>query len=157
MNEQKQLVAHLMRRAGFGATKQEIESLASLEYEKIVESLVYPSDRDSLPDDLIRRYHVDQNEMRLINSAVGKWVYKISPACEIGCHRTDCCTSCRLMSGPEVPRAVSVKTTWLKITETAHSARPSSQPTSTRRHIETSAHRKGREISSSSSHREPST
>ena len=36
MNEQKELVAHLMRRAGFGATKQEIESLASLKYEKIV-------------------------------------------------------------------------------------------------------------------------
>ena len=77
MNEQKELVAHLMRRAGFGATKQEIESLTSLEYEKIVDSLVYPSDRNSLPDDLIRRYHVDQNEMRLINSAVGKWVYKM--------------------------------------------------------------------------------
>jgi len=77
MNGQKELVAHLMRRAGFGATKQEIESLTSLEYEKIVDSLVYPSDRNSLPDDLIRRYHVDQNEMRLINSAVGKWVYKM--------------------------------------------------------------------------------
>ena len=77
MNEQKELVAHLMRRAGFGATKQEIESLASLKYEKIVDSLVSPSDTDSLPEDLIRRYHVDQNEMRLINSAVGKWVYKM--------------------------------------------------------------------------------
>ena len=63
MNEQKELVAHLMRRAGFGATKQEIESLASLKYEKIVDSLVSPSDTDSLPEDLIRRYHVDQNEM----------------------------------------------------------------------------------------------
>ena len=42
MNEQKELVAHLMRRAGFGATKQEIESLASLKYEKIVDSLVSP-------------------------------------------------------------------------------------------------------------------
>ncbi|MQG40249.1 MAG: DUF1800 domain-containing protein [SAR202 cluster bacterium] len=78
MNEQKELVAHLMRRAGFGATKQEIESLASsLEYENIVDSLVTPSDKHSLPEDLIRRYHVDQNEMRLINSAVGKWVYKM--------------------------------------------------------------------------------
>ena len=77
LNEEKELIAHLIRRAGFGATKLEIESLASLEYEQIVDSLIYPSDTDSLPDDLIRRYHVDQNEMRLINSASGKWIYKM--------------------------------------------------------------------------------
>ena len=67
LNEEKELIAHLIRRAGFGATKSEIESLASLEYKQIVDSLISPSDTDSLPDDLIRRYHVDQNEMRLIN------------------------------------------------------------------------------------------
>ena len=77
LNEEKELIAHLIRRAGFGATKSEIESLASLEYKQIVDSLISPSDTDSLPDDLIRRYHVDQNEMRLINSASGKWIYKM--------------------------------------------------------------------------------
>ena len=76
-NQQEELIAHLIRRAGFGTTKFEIESLASVQYEKVVETLLSPPDTNSLPNDLIRRYHVDQSEMRLINSAAGNWIYKM--------------------------------------------------------------------------------
>ena len=36
------LVAHLMRRAGFGATRSELEELALKPYEDIVEDLLFP-------------------------------------------------------------------------------------------------------------------
>ena len=34
------LMAHLMRRAGFGATREELEQLSSKGYEEVVEELV---------------------------------------------------------------------------------------------------------------------
>ena len=42
------LMAHLMRRAGFGATRDELEALAEQGYEETVERLISP------PDDLLR-------------------------------------------------------------------------------------------------------
>ena len=77
INQKTDLIAHLIRRAGFGATKSEIEFFISQDYEKVVEELLNPTNTNSLPDDLIRRYHVDQSEMRLVNSASGNWLYKM--------------------------------------------------------------------------------
>ena len=53
------LMAHLMRRAGFGATCAELDERVKDGYEYTVEELLYPSEPVNLPDDLIRRYHVD--------------------------------------------------------------------------------------------------
>ena len=39
------LMAHLMRRAGFGATREEIEENLDLGYENVVERLLHPSGR----------------------------------------------------------------------------------------------------------------
>ena len=36
------LIAHLMRRAGFGATRDELEEYASRGYEQVVEDLLHP-------------------------------------------------------------------------------------------------------------------
>ena len=36
------LVAHLMRRAGFGATRDELEAYAAKGYEAVVEGLLHP-------------------------------------------------------------------------------------------------------------------
>ena len=36
-------IAHLMRRAGFGATRSELEALSAKGYEVVVEELVTPS------------------------------------------------------------------------------------------------------------------
>ena len=57
------LMAHLMRRAGFGATREEIEENLELGYENVVESLLHPSgERGTIDEYLVRRYHVDQSE-----------------------------------------------------------------------------------------------
>ena len=69
-------MAHLMRRAGFGASREEIEEKVERGYENVVEDLLSPSgDRGHLPDDLIRRYHVDQSELRQLDGAGAYWMY----------------------------------------------------------------------------------
>ena len=70
-------MAHLLRRAGFGATRDELCSYVEEGYESAVEELLFPVHPDNLPDDLIRRYHVDQAEMRNVNSAGGYWMYRM--------------------------------------------------------------------------------
>ncbi len=72
------LMAHLMRRAGFGASREELEEKAVRGYENVVEDLLHPTDnRDNLPDDLIRRYHVDQSELRQLDGAGAYWMYQM--------------------------------------------------------------------------------
>ncbi len=56
-----ELLAHLMRRAGFGATKDELDDLAKNSYESVVDNLLENIVPVTIPDDLIRRYHVDQS------------------------------------------------------------------------------------------------
>ena len=58
------LMAHLLRRAGFGASRDELEQYLEMGYDGAVEALLHPSDPGNMPDDLIRRYHVEQSELR---------------------------------------------------------------------------------------------
>ncbi|MCE2456318.1 MAG: DUF1800 domain-containing protein [Dehalococcoidia bacterium] len=73
------LMAHLMRRAGFGAGREELEEQVARGYENVVEDLLHPSadSRENLPDDLIRRYHVDQSELRQLDGAGAYWMYQM--------------------------------------------------------------------------------
>ena len=77
-----ELMAHLLRRAGFGANRDELERYLSLGYEATVESLLHPSDPGNMPDDLIRRYHVEQSELRDLPGSAAYWMYRmISTTC----------------------------------------------------------------------------
>ena len=71
------LMAHLMRRAGFGASRDELEQRNARGYETVVEDLLNPGAANSMPDDVIRRYHVDMSEMRELNSAGAYWLYRM--------------------------------------------------------------------------------
>ena len=77
------LIPHLMRRAGFGATLDELERYADLGYEATVEELLYPEDMPpALEDeDLIRRYHVDQNGLLIVDSCQAYLVYRMINTC----------------------------------------------------------------------------
>ncbi|MCH8115885.1 MAG: DUF1800 domain-containing protein [Chloroflexi bacterium] len=68
------LVAHLLRRAGFGGTSEDLRDFASVDYEVAVDRLLDAVDTASLPDDLIRRYHIDQSDLRTGPSAGSYWV-----------------------------------------------------------------------------------
>ena len=51
------LIAHLMRRAGFGASWPEIERLTERGYERTVEELLHPEDKPAVDEFLLYRYH----------------------------------------------------------------------------------------------------
>ena len=52
------LMAHLMRRAGFGANRDELETLVAQGYDAVVDELVDPpSDRHGGQGELLLRYH----------------------------------------------------------------------------------------------------
>ena len=50
------LMAHLMRRAGFGATFEELEARAAKGYEATVDELLDPEGQPGLEKDLMMRY-----------------------------------------------------------------------------------------------------
>ena len=53
-----ELISHLLRRAGFGASYEELERYASQGYEATVEELLNPESQPSVEDDLIYRRHI---------------------------------------------------------------------------------------------------
>ncbi len=63
------IYAHLMRRAGFGATHGELESFAAQGYEAVVDDLVNPERLPDVDEDLINRFHRVSFE--------GKWLYRM--------------------------------------------------------------------------------
>ena len=54
--DQLALMAHLMRRAGFGASRQELESMVATGYEAAVEDLVNPERHPPIDEDIMYRY-----------------------------------------------------------------------------------------------------
>ena len=76
-NQDFALLAHLMRRAGFGATRDELEACAAQGYTATVDELLNPGDPEVMPDDIIRRYHVDQSELRQLDGAGANWLYRM--------------------------------------------------------------------------------
>ena len=71
------LMAHLMRRAGFGAARDELEERVAKGYEETVEELLHPRGSRRLPDDVIRRYHVDIHESRTPGPPATEWLYRM--------------------------------------------------------------------------------
>ena len=74
-NQDIPLMAHLLRRAGFGATRDELERYSAEGYEATVEELLNPRDPGDMPDDIIRRYHVQADEAPA--SAAQRWLYRM--------------------------------------------------------------------------------
>ena len=71
------LMAHLLRRAGFGSTLQALEECQAKGYETTVEELLDPENAPEWNDDLVRRYHTDQNSVMYFESAQSYWMYKM--------------------------------------------------------------------------------
>src|SRR2546428_8014364 len=72
-----QLMAHLYRRAGFGATRDQLETSLAKGYEATVEELLHPEEQPDFEDDLIFRYYPDVKESRQIEPAQSGWVYRM--------------------------------------------------------------------------------
>ena len=71
------LIAHLLRRAGFGATPDELDDAVEVGYDATLERLLNPVDDYELPTDLIRRYFVDQSDLRNQQACAALWMYQL--------------------------------------------------------------------------------
>jgi uncharacterized protein (DUF1800 family) len=72
-----ELMGHLFRRAGFGATRDQLEAALAQGYEATVEQLLHPEKAPPLEEDLIFRYYPDMKEARQIDPAQSLWVYRM--------------------------------------------------------------------------------
>ncbi len=71
------LMAHLLRRAGFGASRDEIEAKAAQGYDATVQALLHPDDQPGVEDDLIMRYQPSYHEAAAIENNVQAWLYRM--------------------------------------------------------------------------------
>ena len=74
-SKERDLIAHLARRAGFGATPQELDRYVEIGYDALVDEFLDQVDSQHIPDDLIFRRHVDLHAMQGHNPAY--WAYRL--------------------------------------------------------------------------------
>ena len=77
MAEDIGLMAHLMRRAGFGATYEELERRAEVGYEATVEELLHPEDQPELQMDVMNRYMHGWRDKQGLMANQGYWTYRM--------------------------------------------------------------------------------
>ena len=70
-------MAHLMRRAGFGAAYAELDQRAAAGYEATVEELLNPEAQPDLEMDILERHFVDWKEMNALEVNQAYWTYRM--------------------------------------------------------------------------------
>ena len=71
------LMAHLMRRAGFGARRDELEQYVAQGYAATVEDLLNPTDDTNLEKDIVDRYYIDIDDSRNPEPLNAWWLYRM--------------------------------------------------------------------------------
>ena len=77
-NSDVELIAHLMRRAGFGAPRDQLHAHTAKGYEATVEDLLGPGAEQRMGDDLIRRFQPELSGMLNQNSSGPNWLYRMA-------------------------------------------------------------------------------
>src|SRR5215216_552674 len=72
-----ELMGHLFRRAGFGATRDELEAALAKEYEAMLDALLDPEQAPDLEEDLLFRSFPDFHETRKVDVAAAAWVWRM--------------------------------------------------------------------------------
>ena len=67
------LVAHLYRRAGFGATREQVDRLSERDYADIVEFLLHPLSFNGVHDDEISRYMGGESP----HAYLATWIFRM--------------------------------------------------------------------------------
>ena len=77
-DERLALMAHLLRRAGFGTSREELEAYAARPYEDVVEELISPERMPELDEDVLARYypHLGAN-IDNPPSWNGRWIWRM--------------------------------------------------------------------------------
>ena len=76
-NKDIALMAHLMRRAGFGAPFQELEARAAKGYEATVEELLDPESQPELETDIMLRYKTEWVSQGGLEGQQEEWTYRM--------------------------------------------------------------------------------
>ena len=71
------LMAHLLRRAGFGAPRDELEACAAKGYGAMVEELVHPEDQPDVDLDMMERYLPEYGALENFETNQTGWVYRM--------------------------------------------------------------------------------
>ena len=71
------LMAHLLRRAGFGVTRDELEAYCAKGYEATVEELLHPEGQPAWEDDIGERYYVWFRDSLGLEGSQSKWIYRM--------------------------------------------------------------------------------
>ncbi|NQW18775.1 MAG: DUF1800 domain-containing protein [Chloroflexi bacterium] len=72
------LYAHLLRRAGFSASRAQVEEYAKRPYEEVVEELLNPQDQPEIDEDRLLRYYPHYGSIDNYNGAgAGRWYYRM--------------------------------------------------------------------------------
>jgi len=71
------LMAHLMRRAGFGAPYAELEARAKKGYEATVEELLHPEAQPGLDEDIMLRYKAEWVNKNALEGQQEEWVFRM--------------------------------------------------------------------------------
>ena len=71
------LMAHFLRRAGFGASRDEVEAKAAEGYEATVDALLNPESQPSIDEDMMARYHPVYHHAAAIEVNTQIWMYRM--------------------------------------------------------------------------------
>ena len=71
-------IAHLLRRAGFGATRDQIDRFVDKGYEETVEELLNPQAGEPEDQDLMDRYFIASVEARSVGHADPQWSWRLA-------------------------------------------------------------------------------
>ncbi len=109
------LMAHLLRRAGFGASREEIEAKAAQGYDATVEELLNPESQPAIEEDLMYRCHPAYNHSAAIETNVQQWLYRMinSPRqlqekMALFWHMIFCAGHSKIDSGEEMGRMIAM-------------------------------------------------
>jgi len=109
------LMAHLLRRAGFGASRADIEAQAAQGYDATVEALLNPEAQPALDEDLMLRYQPVYNHSGAIQVNVQQWVYwminnprQLQEKMSLFWHMIFCAGHSKIDSGEEMDRMVKM-------------------------------------------------
>ena len=109
------LMAHLLRRAAFGASRNEIEAKVAEGYEATVEALLNPQSQPSIDEDLMLRYHPIYCHAAAIEVNNQMWMYRMinSPRqleekMSLFWHMIFCAGHSKIDSGEEMGRMIDM-------------------------------------------------
>jgi uncharacterized protein (DUF1800 family) len=109
------LMAHLLRRAGFGASRAEIEAKAAQGYDATVEELLNPESQPAIEEDLMYRCHPAYNHSGAIQVNVQEWVYRminnprqLQEKMALFWHMIFCAGHSKIDSGEEMARMITM-------------------------------------------------